>query len=40
MRQARVDMRSSNPVLPGRYNRYCSISGHRSMGMVARLTVT
>jgi uncharacterized cupredoxin-like copper-binding protein len=25
---------------PGRYNLYCSIPGHRAMGMLARLTVT
>ena len=25
---------------PGRYNLYCTIPGHRTMGMLARLTVT
>lgn len=25
---------------PGKYNLYCSIPGHRTMGMLARLTVT
>ena|SRR5436190_5118808 len=25
---------------PGRYNLYCSIPGHRAMGMLARLVVT
>jgi uncharacterized cupredoxin-like copper-binding protein len=25
---------------PGKYNLYCTIPGHRAMGMLARLTVT